>query len=223
MYAMSAAALTHVVAESCAKGTIRGCRCREELRPEDTRRIWRWQPCGDNFSYGRRFTRRFTQMGQWRTADYLHDFLVRHNMNVGIQAVGQMKDVCKCHGLSGSCTATTCWKRLKPFKETAEILKASYYKAQITSSSNHASPKRGSKRLAPKSNLIYVQDSPDFCQMTRGRRCLNPENCGTLCCCRGYISMTTAEDRSCNCRWVSRHYTLSCSKCTFMKDVYICK
>lgn len=85
MYAMSAAALTHVVAESCAKGTIRGCRCREELRPEDTRRIWRWQPCGDNFSYGRRFTRRFTQMGQWRTADYLHDFLVRHNMNVGIQ------------------------------------------------------------------------------------------------------------------------------------------
>jgi hypothetical protein len=45
-----------------------------------------------------------------------------------LQAVGQMKSVCKCHGVSGSCTTKTCWKRLKPFKETAEILKGTYYK-----------------------------------------------------------------------------------------------
>jgi hypothetical protein len=45
-----------------------------------------------------------------------------------LQAVGRMKTVCKCHGVSGSCTTQTCWKRLKPFKETAEMLKGSYYK-----------------------------------------------------------------------------------------------
>ena len=49
-----------------------------------------------------------------------------------LQAVGQMENVCKCHGVSGSCTAKTCWKRLKPFKETGEILKGSYYKVRHT-------------------------------------------------------------------------------------------
>jgi hypothetical protein len=39
-----------------------------------------------------------------------------------------MKSVCKCLGVSGSCTTRTCWKRLGPFKETVEILKDSYYK-----------------------------------------------------------------------------------------------
>jgi len=43
-----------------------------------------------------------------------------------------MKSVCKCHGVSGSCTTKTCWKRLKPFKETAEVLKGSYHKVSAT-------------------------------------------------------------------------------------------
>jgi hypothetical protein len=47
-----------------------------------------------------------------------------------LQAVGQMQTVCKCHGISGSCTAETCWKRLRPFKETGEKLKGNYYKVR---------------------------------------------------------------------------------------------
>ncbi|PNF39874.1 hypothetical protein B7P43_G01968 [Cryptotermes secundus] len=222
LYAMSAAALTHVVAQACADGSMRRCRCAEEHSPEDTRRIWPWGLCGDNYSYGRRFTRRFTQLRQSRV-DHLHGFVVRHNINIGIQVVGQMKTVCKCHGVSGSCTSKTCWKRLKPFKETAEILKGSYYKAQIEVSSNHVSRERSCKRRVPKSTLVYIHSSPDFCPSTRGRRCLNPDNCGTLCCSRGYVHKTVSDIRPCNCHWVSRSYELSCKKCSVMRDIYICK
>lgn len=84
LYALSAAALTHVVAQACADGSIRRCRCTEQHNPEDTRHMWLWGLCGDNYSYGRRFTRHFTQLRQSR-ADHLHSFIVRHNVNVGIQ------------------------------------------------------------------------------------------------------------------------------------------
>lgn len=84
LYAMSAAALTHVVAQACADGSMRRCKCTEEHKPEATRRIWHWGLCEDNYSYGRRFTRRFMQLRQSR-ADHLYSFLVRHNINIGIQ------------------------------------------------------------------------------------------------------------------------------------------
>jgi hypothetical protein len=52
-----------------------------------------------------------------------------------LQAVGQMQSVCKCHGVSSSCTTKTCWKRLKPFKETGDTLKGNYYKVRHTTAS----------------------------------------------------------------------------------------
>lgn len=83
-YAMSAAALTHVVARACAEGSMRLCRCADHTNPEDTVRNWRWGICGDNYRFGRRFTRRFAQLRHKRV-DHLHGSLVRHNMIVGIQ------------------------------------------------------------------------------------------------------------------------------------------
>jgi len=83
-YAMSAAALTHVAARACAEGTMRHCRCTDHPNPEDTVRLWRSGTCGDNYSFGRRFTRRFAQL-RHRSVDHLHGSLVRHNMIVGIQ------------------------------------------------------------------------------------------------------------------------------------------
>lgn len=95
--------------------------------------------------------------------------------------------------------------------------------AQLKVASNRASWRRSSGRPLPKGTLVYVQNSPDFCPATRGRRCLHPENCGILCCCRGYISLSVAEDRHCNCHWVHRYHKLSCSTCTFKKEIYVCK
>jgi hypothetical protein len=84
LYALSAAALTHIVAQACADGSMRRCRCTEAQNSEDTRHIWPWGLCGDNYSYGQRFTRRFMQLRQSRV-DHQLRFLVRHNINVGIQ------------------------------------------------------------------------------------------------------------------------------------------
>ncbi|XP_069698068.1 protein Wnt-4 isoform X2 [Periplaneta americana] len=222
MYAMYSASLTHIVARACADGSLKRCWCAEQEKPEDTRRMWRWGICGENYNNGRRFTRRLFRRRNVRSDKLLYA-LVRHDTNVGIQAVGQMKSICKCHGVSGSCTTKTCWKRLRPFKETSEQLRGSYYKAQLQVPSNRASPRRRSKRPAPKGTLVYLEKSPDFCPATRGRVCRDPDNCGTLCCCRGYVSLSVLETETCNCRWVSRSCKLSCSECPVMRDVYICK
>lgn len=37
--------------------------------------------------------------------------------------------VCKCHGISGSCTLKTCWKALQPFKRTADTIDKKYRSA----------------------------------------------------------------------------------------------
>jgi hypothetical protein len=84
LYALSAAALTHVVARACVDGSIRSCPCTREPKHEDRRRIRLWGHCGENFIYARRFTRSFLQLRQSR-ADSFYGSLVRHNVKVGIQ------------------------------------------------------------------------------------------------------------------------------------------
>lgn len=38
----------------------------------------------------------------------------------------QMRQECKCHGMSGSCTVKTCWMRLPPFRVVGDSLKDRY-------------------------------------------------------------------------------------------------
>lgn len=40
-----------------------------------------------------------------------------------------MKDKCKCHGVSGSCSMKTCWKKLSDFNATATLLRQKYNQA----------------------------------------------------------------------------------------------
>lgn len=37
---------------------------------------------------------------------------------------------CKCHGVSGSCSLRTCWKRLTPFRRVGDALMRKYKEAQ---------------------------------------------------------------------------------------------
>lgn len=56
-----------------------------------------------------------------------------------------MRDKCKCHGVSGSCTLKTCWRKMGDFNTTAAVLRAKYHQAVRKQPSNKAS-----RRSAPK-------------------------------------------------------------------------
>lgn len=112
-----------------------------------------------------------------------------------------MRTKCKCHGLSGSCTMKTCWKRVEEFVRVGDRLRDSYdsalhvtvsnedgNKLVLTSSLSAASRNSGggsrSKGTTPLASsypesLVYAQNSPNYCRRnrkmgvdgTRGRQC----------------------------------------------------
>lgn len=54
-----------------------------------------------------------------------------HNNKVGRKLMAStLTTKCSCHGVSGSCSMKTCWKRLPELKEFAQILKQKYERAQ---------------------------------------------------------------------------------------------
>lgn len=96
-----------------------------------------------------------------------------------------LKNECKCHGVSGSCTMKTCWQTLPPFRDIGDNLMKKYYRARPVSSMPAASIsrnvdmvlkkrrkqllvlKRGKKpikRSPKRADLVYLQLSPNYCE-----------------------------------------------------------
>lgn len=72
-----------------------------------------------------------------------------------------MRQECKCHGMSGSCTVKTCWMRLNHFRAIGDILKDRFDGASrvmvsnsVRSSSNNIN--NGNKGHNTDSNSITV-------------------------------------------------------------------
>lgn len=61
--------------------------------------------------------------------------------------------MCKCHGVSGSCTSKTCWKQLAPFSYSARNLKRKYDQAVKAEPGNDGSSRRRRRNNAAKSRL----------------------------------------------------------------------
>ena len=84
-----------------------------------------------------------------------------------------MKRVCKCHGMSGSCSVKVCWRKLPNFRDVGDALSSRYEGAtrvKIVERKDRRKKLRPYKRyLKPpnKTDLVFLEDSPNYCERDR--------------------------------------------------------
>lgn len=157
-----------------------------------------------------------------------------------------MRQECKCHGMSGSCTVRTCWMRLPSFRTVGDFLKDRFDGASrvvyANKGSNRASHRANPRHLEPENpahkppsamDLVYFEKSPNFCSYngktgtlgTSGRTCNSSspglDGCELLCCGRGYNTRTESVTERCHCtfHWCCH---VSCLNCTSTRTLHQC-
>ncbi|XP_012224358.1 protein Wnt-2 isoform X1 [Linepithema humile] len=95
-------------------------------------------------------------------------------------------------------------------------------------------PSMGLKRIPKRSELVYLQSSPNYCEPdltqgslgTQGRYCnrtsKGTDGCDLMCCGRGYNTHQFTRTWQCNCKfqWCCR---VHCDTCTERTEEYTCK
>ncbi|XP_058823998.1 protein Wnt-6 [Topomyia yanbarensis] len=198
---------------------------------------WEWGGCDDNVNFGFRKSKDFLDARLRKKSD-IRTLVKLHNNNAGRLAVKQfMRMECKCHGLSGSCTMRTCWMKMPPFTEVGIRLKEHFDGATkvIARNDGHSfMPDDPSIKLPTKRDLVYTEDSDEFCEPnpktgslgTKGRECNITSNgvdgCNLMCCERGQTRKQVEVKRNCKCsfKWCCE---VTCSTCIDVKEVYSCK
>lgn len=80
------------------------------------------------------------------------------------------------------------------------------------------------KQDISQASLFYLETSPTFCAVIKGRNCKNPDNCATLCCGRGYSTHLVKVVEKCRCRFHNgRCCHVICDDCERFEDRYYCK
>lgn len=147
-----------------------------------------------------------------------------------------MTTECKCHGLSGSCTLRTCWRKMPPFREVGNRLKDRFdgaAKVTVHNDGRKFMPEGINIKPPVRSDLVYTEDSPDFCRLnrktgslgTQGRQCAfgsqGVDGCELLCCSRGFTSRDKNETVNCKCRfkWCCE---VTCDTCHVTKRIHTC-
>lgn len=77
-----------------------------------------------------------------------------------------LKQECKCHGVSGSCTLRTCWLAMADFRKTGDYLWRKYNGAiQVVMNQDGTGFTVANKRFKKptKNDLVYFENSPDYC------------------------------------------------------------
>lgn len=179
---------------------------------------------------------------------YLHFQLTLSLSRQAIKAT--MRRACKCHGVSGSCSIQTCWMQLADFREVGNYLKMKHEQAKKLemdkkpARAGNSADNRGAIahafRSIARTELIYLEDSPDYCvknqsmgfQGTEGRECLKGDknmsqgerkSCRRLCyeCGLRVVEKRVEVVSSCNCKF---HWccTVKCDKCTQVVTKYYC-
>ncbi|CAF4557598.1 unnamed protein product [Rotaria sp. Silwood1] len=264
-HAMLSAGVTYAVSRACKQGLLKSCTCSRATRPKNLPRDWTWGGCGDNVDYGYRFGRDFVDTPEkeinpniidspvllFNTNQTKHQERQRkslrrnrirrqmniHNNEVGRRAVYRLtRVVCKCHGVSGSCSLRTCYQQLPTFREIGAFLKEKYDSAvEVRYQRRLGQLRSRDRRFAgpTKDDLIYFEDS-NFCEYnrrigslgTKGRQCNRtshgPDGCGTMCCGRGYNTIRKYVQEKCNCKFIWC-CSVQCQTCQKLVEIHICK
>uniref|UniRef100_A0A6M2DY21 Protein Wnt n=1 Tax=Xenopsylla cheopis TaxID=163159 RepID=A0A6M2DY21_XENCH len=216
------------------KGLKRG-RKQAILMPEGD---WEWGGCGDNVHFGYRKSRDFMDSRPSGRHGDIKTLVRLHNNDAGRLAIkNHMRLECKCHGLSGSCTLKTCWMKMPPFRDVGNILKERFDGAAKVIAGNDGNsfmPEGPTIKTPSRSDLVYTENSPDFCTAdrrtgslgTKGRSCnaTSPgmDGCDLLCCRRGYDRKIVRENVNCRCEF---HWCceVTCEVCQRKREVYTCR
>ncbi|XP_073254467.1 protein Wnt-2b-like [Porites lutea] len=236
IYAITSSGVVHEITKACARGVLRNCACNNTQLAEGTG--FEWGGCNDNIEYGLKYASKFIDSREKREHD-IRAKINLHNNLVGRQAVkSYMRLVCKCHGISASCSYRTCLRTLGPFGTVGGHLYNKYLnatKVTVHQGRNQliaADGKYPGKLL--EDDLWFLEESPDYCVPnnntgslgTTGRRCHKtapgPGNCRILCCGRGYNTLQVREEYECSCKfyWCCR---VKCNTCRRMVDSYFCR
>ncbi|KAF6738461.1 Protein Wnt-16 [Oryzias melastigma] len=241
IHAVMAAGLVHAITRICSQGNMSECGCDARLQNGGSvTEGWHWGGCSDHIQYGTWFSRKFIdnlpKNSSVRRDSYTLSTMNQHNSEAGRQAIEQtMSTDCRCHGVSGSCAIRTCWRMMAPFERVGKYLKERYERSiQVPNQSRKKSRRKELSRPVDKSQLVYINKSPNYCVQdrrrgiagTQGRRCnrasTGPDSCSLLCCGRGYNTRVERHVQRCECKFVWCCY-VRCRRCESMNDMHTCK
>ena len=189
VHAIMSAGVTHTIARNCSEGSLTHCGCERNGRVSDSE-AWKWGGCSDNVVFGSLVSRQFLD----KAASEPGSLAAQHNNEAGRIAIKKtMRQLCKCHGVSGSCATQTCWRQLGNFRDVGKYLKKQYTAAQKVDYSNGVLLKLQNSRITSnrversrrgsragsddsgasnqsskpikKRKLVFLQPSPNYCRM----------------------------------------------------------
>ncbi|CDW53527.1 protein Wnt 4 [Trichuris trichiura] len=210
VHAISAAGVAYSITRACSQGDLPSCSCDKEVHRRNFKNKrfhgdWEWGGCSEDVNFGERLSKDFVDSNELARSwtDPAPKLMNLHNNEAGRRAIrANMKLMCKCHGVSGSCTVRLCWRRMADFHTIGQSLSEKFdgaVKVKFSGMRHKLKPYVAGLKKPTKRDLVYLQQSPDFCQEdallsiygTKGRKCerdgYGTNGCAMLCCGRGYV------------------------------------
>ncbi|KAJ3619738.1 hypothetical protein MTP99_005395 [Tenebrio molitor] len=261
--AITAAGIIYSITRDCSQGIVKNCGCNSKTKettnptsnifkrsPEksfDLEKDWSWGGCSDNASFGENLVLKLLDDSEKGSDPQA--FISRHNNKIGGEIIREkMLKICKCHGVSGSCTFQTCWMQMPSFSSIAKELKERYDNAILISFDNvedawtvgnSARQLSLAEDVLP-NNLVFLEKSPNFCISanttglagTKGRSCSRnstnstveeKRSCRNLCRACGYKVRKQKKKikNNCHCKftWCCQ---VDCEDCVQYVQEYFC-
>lgn len=244
LQAISAAGILFEVYKSCYTRDDQLCRCNSGSDALN----WKWTGCKDYVRYGEKISN--FGLGKDDVPDSLDTAIKQHNERVGHWAVKEtLKRVCKCHGVTGSCTTQTCWHQLSDFRDIGNLLKRKYKRAKCFPDCKQNNANKASYKYTgiSKQVLLHTREPPNYCDSdnvtymgTIGRECtriaepgehddslitkFERTSCKRVCkeCGHKLKSVKCEETVRCDCKfqWCC---SVECKHCKKKVTKYFCK